>query len=100
MHADLDERAGIDQQVDPLARGQLALRVLRVDLLGAPAELDLRAAVVQVVHERLQPARLSVLGRLRGRDLTGMRLGGIARDLFDDGTLLFELRVNFLFRRH
>src|SRR5207253_102226 len=45
VHADLHERAGVDEQVDALTRSQLALRVLRVDLLDAAAELDLLAAV-------------------------------------------------------
>jgi hypothetical protein len=62
VHADLDERAAVDQQVHAFACGQLALRVLALDLLLAAAELDLRAALVQVVDERLQPACLAVLG--------------------------------------
>ena len=36
---DLLERAGIEQQLDPLARGQLAGRVLPLEPIGAAAEL-------------------------------------------------------------
>ena len=39
MDAELDERALVDQQREPLARGQLALLVLAGDLLLAAAEL-------------------------------------------------------------
>ena len=36
VHADLDERAAVDQQVDPLARGQLALARAAASIFSAP----------------------------------------------------------------
>ncbi len=39
---ELDERAGVEQQLDALARGQLAVGVLLVDAIGAAAELGAR----------------------------------------------------------
>ena len=56
VDAELDERAVVDQQRDPLARGQLLARVLLCDLLLAAAEADLRAARVEVFDERAQQA--------------------------------------------
>ena len=63
MDAHLDERAGVDEQVDPLARGQLAALVLLRDLLLAPAELRLRAPLVELAR------------RLRERCLGGNNSG-------------------------
>ena len=54
VDAQLRERAVVDQQVEPLARGELLLRVLARDPLLAPAELRLRAPLVQVVDERAE----------------------------------------------
>ena len=51
---ELGERAFVDQQVEPLARGELVLRVLAGDPLLAAAELGLGAALVQVLDERAQ----------------------------------------------
>ena len=56
MHAELDERAGIDQQVEPLAGGQLVGGVLGGDLLRAPAEHDLLPAGPQVLGQGAQQA--------------------------------------------
>jgi len=54
LDADLREGAGVDEQVDPLARGELARRVLAVDLLLPAAEPQRGAALAQVVGERAQ----------------------------------------------
>ena len=54
VDAELDEGALVDQQVDPLARGQLAALVLLGDLLLAAAELRLRAALVQLLGQLRQ----------------------------------------------
>jgi hypothetical protein len=43
----LAERAGIEQQLDALARGQLALLVLLVDARLAAAELGTRDALLE-----------------------------------------------------
>ncbi len=51
MDPELDEAPRVDQQVDPLARGQLAALVLLGDLLLAAAELRLLATSVEVVGE-------------------------------------------------
>src|SRR5260221_3556679 len=48
VDAELDEAALVDQQVDPLARGQLAALVLLGDLLLAAPQLRLLAALVQL----------------------------------------------------
>ena len=61
MDAQFDERAVVDQQRDPLARGQLLGGVLRGDLLGPAAQLDLLAPGGQVRGERTKQA-----GRRRG----------------------------------
>src|SRR6185437_3285561 len=52
----LDPRALVDQQRDPLARGQLLALVLSGDLLGAAAEHDLLAPRAQILGERAQQA--------------------------------------------
>src|SRR5690348_14938959 len=54
VDAELDERARVDQQVQPLARRQLALLVLARDLLLAASEQRLRPALVEVLDERAQ----------------------------------------------
>ena len=51
VDAELDEGALVDQQVDPLAGGQLAALVLLGDLLLAAAELRLLAALVQLLGQ-------------------------------------------------
>ena len=48
---ELDEAARIEQQVQPLAGGELALLVLRGDAGGAPALFCERLAVVQLIEE-------------------------------------------------
>jgi hypothetical protein len=70
MDAHLDERSFVDQEVDPLTRGQLPARVLLFDLLGAAPKLGLLAPFVEVANESLHP------GLLAGVRL-GRRLGGI-----------------------
>ena len=52
----LDERALVDQQGQPLAGGELVASVLGGDLLLAPAELDLLAPRVEILRERAQQA--------------------------------------------
>ena len=48
---ELDEAAFVEQQVEPLARGELALLVLLGDPRGAPALLGERLAVMELVEE-------------------------------------------------
>ena len=48
MDPELDERPLVDQQREPLARGELVGRVLGGDLLGASPQLDLLPASLQV----------------------------------------------------
>jgi hypothetical protein len=67
MKPKLDEGAPVNEQIDPLPRGQLALLVLLGDLLRPPAELDLLPAPMQVVDERLETTLLTVLGGRRKR---------------------------------
>ena len=57
MDAELHERARVDQQRDPLARGELFALVLLGDLLLAASEHDLRAAGLQVLDQRPQQGR-------------------------------------------
>ena len=47
-HIQLLERASVQQQVEPLARGELALLVLRLDALLPAAEQRLLFALAQV----------------------------------------------------
>ena len=49
----LDEGAGVEQEVDPLARGELARLVLLGDALGSAAELGLPLQGVQAGAERV-----------------------------------------------
>ena len=69
VDAQLGERARVDEQRDPLARRQLAGRVLARDPLLAAAQPRQRATLVQVLGERAQaahPARtVTVTGRSR-----------------------------------
>ena len=67
LDAELDERALIDEQRDPLARRQLFALVLQRDLLGAAALHDLRAARLQLLDQRAQQ------GAVRCFDLAGHR---------------------------
>ena len=48
---ELDEAARIEQQVEPLAGGELALLVLLGEALGAAALLGLGLLVVQLIEE-------------------------------------------------
>ncbi len=68
VDAHLDEGALVDQQVDPLAGGQLAALVLLGDLLLAAAELRLLAPLVQLLGQLGQRggARQQVLRLLLG----------------------------------
>ena len=54
VDAQLDEGALVDQQLEPLARGELVLLVLALDLLLAAALPGLLAPLVQIVDERPQ----------------------------------------------
>ena len=68
MDAELDEGPLVDQQVDPLARRQLARVVLLLDLLLAAAELRPLARVVELVGqlgERRRSGKLVVGHRYR-----------------------------------
>ena len=60
----LDEGPLVDEQVDALARGQLAALVLLGDLLLAAAELRRLAALVQVVGRAVQCTGFAVHRRL------------------------------------
>jgi hypothetical protein len=53
---ELDERAVVDQERDPLTRGQLLARVLGLDLVRAASQLDLLAPRPQILGERPQQA--------------------------------------------
>ncbi len=54
--ADLEERrAGIDEPVDPLARGQLAAASVPLERGGAASDGDGGAALAQLGDERLHP---------------------------------------------
>ena len=64
VDAELDEGAVVDQEREPLARGQLVLLVLARDLLLAAAELRLRAALLEVLDERSQRRALDERVRL------------------------------------
>ncbi len=57
MDTHLDEGALVDEQVDALARGELARVVLLFDLLLAAAELGLLAAGVEVLGEVVEAHR-------------------------------------------
>ena len=85
VDAHLDEGALVDQEVDPLARGELAARVLLFDLLGAASELRLIAPLVEIADERLHP------GFLAGIRLGGClgRIGRRARSCFSVASLIF-----------
>ncbi len=73
MDAELDEGALVDQQRDPLPRGELFALVLLGDLLLAAPEPDLRAPGVQVLDERAQQ-RCRCLRRVHQRPFqTGSR---------------------------
>jgi hypothetical protein len=48
VDSELDERPFVDQQRQPLARGQLVGRVLGYNLLGPSALLDLLTASLEV----------------------------------------------------
>src|ERR687893_2480999 len=61
VDSELDEGPLVDQQGEPLARGQLLALVLLSDLLLAAAELDLLAALAQVVDQRAQDRALGHL---------------------------------------
>jgi hypothetical protein len=52
VNPQLDERARIDQQVEPFPRRQLVGCVLPLDLLGTSALLDLLAAGMEILGER------------------------------------------------
>jgi hypothetical protein len=54
VDAQLGERAVVDQQREPLARGQLVGRVLLGDLLLAAAQPRRRAPLVQLLDQRAQ----------------------------------------------
>src|SRR5262249_44870177 len=71
----LHEAAGVAEQVDPLARRQLAAVVLKRDLLLAAAELRPLAPGVDVLGEALHPGPLTALDRVWGLARPGRRLG-------------------------
>ena len=57
VQAELDERARLDEEVDPLAGGELPRVVLLGDPLRPAAEARLRAARLEVLGERAQDGR-------------------------------------------
>src|SRR5205823_14937271 len=73
----LDEAAGIEQELDPLARGELSVLVLPVDAFLAAAQLGLGIQRRQLVPRRqtgealLPLRRRHAAGRLR-RHLLGL----------------------------
>jgi hypothetical protein len=62
LDAELDERSGVDEQVDPLASRELAALVLKRDLFLAATELRLLATRVEVLDQWAHPGFLAVLG--------------------------------------
>jgi hypothetical protein len=66
VDSELDEGARVDQQRQPLARGELVLLVLAGDFLFAAAELDVLTALVEVVDERTKRRPRDQLIRRRG----------------------------------
>ena len=64
-HVELLERALVEQQLDALARGQLAAGVLRLDALLAAAELGAGAPLLEGVQDvfHLLPPPLAYIGR-------------------------------------
>ena len=68
VDAQLGERAVVDQQRDPLARGELFAFVLLLDLLLAAAISDLRAARLEILDEGTE----ETLGALGSRGTTGL----------------------------
>ena len=56
---ELLERAGIEQQLDPLARGQLAGGVLALETIGAAAELGAPLEVVETSSGSSAPHALT-----------------------------------------
>ena len=72
---ELDERALVEQQVDALARGQLALLVLRGDALRAAAQQGGRAHALQALEGRLLHASgcVGLAGSRSGADPTPRR---------------------------
>jgi hypothetical protein len=74
----------VDQQVDPLARGQLAALVLLGDLLLAAAELRLLAALVQLLGQ------LAERGPRPGKQVLGLLLGAAHYRPFHCGSRFLE----------
>ena len=50
-HVPFLEAAGVEEQLDPLARGELALGVLRIDALLAAAEAGARALGFELLDD-------------------------------------------------
>ena len=92
------ERALVDQQREPLARGELALLVLAGDPLLAAAEPRALAALVEVVHQRAErrPRDQRVGGRSLGahrlRQVVEERLEHVHRGLGGHRALLVVVR--------
>src|SRR2546430_7396951 len=55
---ELDERARVEQRVEPLARRQLALLVLRLDAVGAAAQLGLGALLLEQLRSEEHTSEL------------------------------------------
>jgi hypothetical protein len=62
VDAELDPGPAVDQEVKPLAGGQLLAGVLGLDLLRPAALLDPLAALAQVIGERAQQAVRGICG--------------------------------------
>src|SRR5206468_779653 len=86
-HVPLFEGVGVEQQLDALARGQLALAVLRFDALLAAAEPGLRALGLELLDDVVHVGSTSRTGstncgrRPRARCATRSRHEGSAAAL-------------------
>ena len=91
---DLFERAGIEQQVDALARGQLAGVVLLLQPLLAAAELGAALEVVEILSVSIVSGRISRERRVY--DLRRLRLLPVLQELLepDVGQRMLEQRLD------
>ncbi len=94
----LHERAGIAEEIDPLAGGELPALVLEGDLLLAAAELRPLSPRVEVLGQPLHPGRLATLDHIRrflrlARAFRGLRvlLGLVLRRTHLDLSCFFFL---------
>jgi hypothetical protein len=76
-HVELFERALVQQQIDALASGQLALGVLGFDAFCAAAGLGLLATAVEFLENVLQGDGSLAMGSQRTGRQADKRLGGL-----------------------